>query len=398
MDIARLLSDQAQAFITDNQFRDSTDLMLAQGGPEGIPMRDLVQQIKGRQVAREKIPSWYSNPRIIYGASKSLEQCSSEITATYKREIISSGQTLVDLTGGFGVDSYFMGQKFQQITLLEPDALLCQLVKNNFSVLGFDQAQVVNMKAEDFLVSAAESVDLIYVDPDRRPGARREFRVEDCEPNVIDLLPVLFERTSRLMIKLSPMFDIDAALTIFPQTKAVHVVSVRNECKELILLLERGYKGKPKMVAADFMNNQQWRILDYQLDQEKDASSRFSKPLKYLYQPNASIMKLGPYKWIGEKFQLYKLNPNSHLYTADHLVGDFPGRIFGIEWVSPYKPKILAKMLPGKANVSTRNFTIDVKTIRKQCKLSDGGEDYLFATRDYQGKPIVINGHKLSSE
>lgn len=394
MNFAELLSERAQAFILENQFLEPARVMLERKAPAGLSLRDLVQQIKGRQVARNKISSWYNAPEVLYGETKSLEQCSSELTARYKGTLIS-GVSLIDLTGGLGVDTHFLGQQFQRVSYNDPDPNLCTLAQHNFQAVGSNHVQVVNKNASSYLKDSNAKVDWIYLDPDRRQGGGRKYRVEDCRPNVIELLPLMFSRASRVMIKLSPMLDLTSFLSSVHPTKSVHAISVKNECKELVFILERDYQGPVEMTAANFTRSQ-WQTMSFNTLQEKGAQSTFSQPQSYLYEPNSSLMKLAPFNWIGQKYHLQKLHPNSHLYTSDELLLEFPGRVFKIEWVSSYRPRQIKKLLSGKANVAVRNFPSDVKTIRRECGLSDGGTDYLFATSGPDGQPMVINGQKVS--
>ena len=397
MEFTELLSERAQAFILENQFLEPARVMLEQKAPAGLSLRDLVQQIKGKQVARNKIPSWYNVPKVLYGETKSLEQCSSELTARYKGSLIS-GVSLVDLTGGLGVDTHFLGQQFRRVEYNDPDPILCSLAQHNFQAVGADHIQVVNKNARSYLEDFNTTVDWIYLDPDRRQGGGRKYRVEDCRPNVIELMPLIFSRTSCVMIKLSPMLDLTSFLSRFQQTKSVHVISVKNECKELVFILERNYQGPVEMTAANFTSHDQWQKISYLEFQERDAQSTFSEPQRYLYEPNSSLMKLAPFKWIGQKYNIQKLHPNSHLYTSQELLFEFPGRIFEIKWVSSYRPRQIKKLVSGKANVVVRNFPSDVKTIRKECGLTDGGKDYLFATTGPGGQLLVINGQKVTEK
>ncbi|GJM28178.1 MAG: hypothetical protein DHS20C17_08130 [Cyclobacteriaceae bacterium] len=393
MDIAGLLSDQAQAFIHQYQCLNPSDLMLSKKCPDGVLLRELVQQIKGRQIAQSKIPNWYTTPGILFGESKSLEQCSSEKTASYKQRLIS-GTTLVDLTGGLGVDSYFLGTQFSRVDYVEPDPLLCKLAENNFKALKAHHIRVVCQTAEGYLKDLSNPVDWVYIDPDRRTAGRRQHQIQDCRPRVDDLLTEILRRTNQVMIKFSPMLDIRNAINALGQVKAVHVVSIRNQCKELVFLIQKGYQGELEMTAANFTPEDRLHLVTYGITEEVNAKCSFSAPSHYLYQPNASLMKLGAFKLICQRYQVSKLHPNSHLYTSRTLVSAFPGRTFKVQWTSDYKPRQITSRLPSKANVTVRNFITDEKSIRKACKLADGGDDYLFATTGPDGKPLIINGQR----
>ncbi len=393
MDIASLLSDSAQRFILDHQNHNLPQLMLSQRGIPGVSLRELVQQIKARTIIRDKIPSWHGIHGLVYGAMKSLEQCSSEQTAVYKSQLIFGDQSL-DLTGGLGVDSYFVGKNFNKVIYVEKDAMLCRLAEHNFGVLKAEHIEVIQGDAQQVLEQLTGPYDLIYLDPDRRPENFRRFKLEECQPALPDMLPLLWAKTNRVMIKLSPMLDIYNASSVLNNVKQVHVVSVRNDCKELVIILERDFKGPIQYFAVNFTSKGHVQSFSYKEGEDHNQPS-YSEPMEYLYEPNSSIMKLGAFKSIGTRYELNKLHPNSHLYTSDKFIQGFPGRSFEVQWTSSYLPNELRKLLPsGKANITVRNFVKDVKSIRKDCKLKEGGDDYLFATTGPEGHPIVINAHR----
>lgn len=396
MDIAALLSDPAQKFIRDHQNHNPADLMLSQKGVPGVLLRELVLQIKAQAFVRIKIPSWFNTPRLIYGESKSLEQCSSEQTAVYKSQLISGNQ-LVDLTGGLGVDSFFLGKNFKKVTYVEKDPLLYKLADHNFEALGVDNIKVVHGDALEVLPKLAGPNDFIYLDPDRRPGNLRRFRLDECQPALPGILPQLWTNTGRIMLKLSPMLDLQEVCKILGNVQQVHVISVKNDCKELVYILEHGFNGPVQFTAVNLFSGGAVQSFSYQQGEETTGPTQYSGPLKYLYEPNNSILKLGAFKLLCSRFQLSKLHPNSHLYTSNNVIEDFPGRSFKVQWTTNYKPERLRKMLTStKANITVRNFIKDVKAIRKDSGLKEGGNDYLFATTGPEGHPLVVNGHRLS--
>jgi hypothetical protein len=395
MDIASLLSDQAQKFIKDHINDDPAELMLRGHSLPGVYMQDLVKQIKAHHIVRNKIPHWFQTTGLVYGESRSLEQSSSEITAKYKSRLVE-GSHLIDLTGGLGVDSYFLSTRFKQLSYVESDPVLCAMAENNFRALGANHIRVFEKQAEEYISDITSVVDWVYIDPDRRAGNQRKFLLNDCQPNVTSIIPHLLSKTKRVMLKLSPLLDIQLVVNTLDHVKEVHVVSVRNDCKELIVIIENGYSGIIKLTGVNFLANDALQSFSFRQDQETTNEVEYSNPLSYLYQPNSSVMKLGAYNLLCQRFDLAKLHVNSHLFTSQNLIRGFPGRYFKIRWSSGYKPKQIRKMIPaGKANVTTRNFVKDVKSIRKECRLSDGGEDYLFFTRGPAGKLMVINGHKI---
>ena len=395
MDIASLLSDSAQRFIQDFQNDDPADLMLSQPGVPGVLLRELVQQIKARKIIKNKIPAWYHSSGMIYGESKSLEQCSSEQTAFYKSQLIS-GKQLVDLTGGLGVDSYFLGKNFSKVIYVEKDTMLCRLAEHNFGTLGADHITVIQGDAQQVIQQLIGLHDFIYLDPDRRPGKQRRFKLEECQPALPTILPQLWTNTERIMLKLSPMLDVNEAINTLGNVQQVHVISVKNDCKELVFILENGFKEPIQFTAANFTSGGVLQSFSYKQEEETTSQSQYSEPLEYLYEPNNSIMKLGAFKLLCNRFELNKLHPNSHLYTSNKVIEDFPGRSFKVQWTTNYKPNQLRRMLPtAKANITVRNFIKNVKAIRKDTGLKEGGDDYLFATTGPEDRLIVVNGHRL---
>ena len=393
MDIALLLSDAAQKFIRDHQDDDPVRLMLSNTGVKGVPLKDLVAQIKARHLVKSKIPSWFKNHRLVYGGFKSLEQSSSELTAAYKSQLVQ-GNHLVDLTGGLGVDSYFISKNFNRVTYVERHPGLCQLANHNFRELDSAHIEVVQGDANDILLALSSPVDCIYLDPDRRSTNQRTFRIEEGSPSVPSLLPVLWSKTGLIMLKLSPLQDIKAASMQLTNLKQVHVVSVKNECKELILVLDKCYQGDVQYFGVNFLSAGAQVVSCYQ--RENQAEPKYSNPMDYLYEPNSSIMKLGIFKWVCSSFGLCKLHPNSHLYTSNRFISDFPGRSFKVQWIEKYKPAKLRKLLPTmKANITTRNFIKDVKAIRKETGIKEGGTQYLFATTNPENSLIMINATQL---
>jgi precorrin-6B methylase 2 len=398
MDIALLLSDPAQHFISRNLDNDPVQLMLAGRGVPGIPLKHLVQQIKSRKIARDKLPQWFKTPGLVYGPSKSLEQCSSEITAWYKSQLVS-GKELVDLTGGLGVDHYYLAKNFDNTTYVEQDPWLCSIADNNFKALGAPITQVINQSAEEYIEHIQRhrrQLDCVFIDPDRRPSEVRHHIMDQYRPNIRDLLPRLWPHTQVILLKLSTMQDIKSTVHALGNVQQVYVVAVENECKELVFLLRNGYHGIIHYTGVNFTTSGQQQISFSEAAFNQTAE--FADPNGYLYQPNSSLMKLGAFGYLGNKYGIKKLHPNSHLYSSKELVANFPGRIFEIQWTIPYKAKKVASLITsGKANVAARNFPLDVKAIRKQCRLEDGGDDYLFFTTGCSGQLMVINGKRLSS-
>ena len=363
----------------------------------------LARQTEGRKIIANKLPSWAENMSILFPVKISLEQCSSEATAIYKAGLVR-GESLVDLTGGFGVDCSFLSKNFSSVDYVEQNEELCQIAEHNFAALGLN-IRVNNAESVSFLVDMP-SVDCIYIDPARRDvKGKKTADLSLCSPNLLEIRDILLEKCNTLLIKLSPMFDISSALEVFPECKQVHVVSVKNECKELLLLIEKGFAGEAEIVCVD-LDNQPRRGLSLgrQVSEHSDDACivelavksketllevNYSAPKSYLYEPNASIMKAGLFKTIAKKYNVQKLHPSTHLYTSEEFVPNFPGRSFETKRVTKVQKKEIQDI--EKANLSTRNFPGNVADLRKKLKLKDGGDTYIFAcTLNDNSKVLII--------
>ncbi len=350
-----------------------------------------LDQIAGRQKSQTKLPSWAKVVDLIFPPSVSMEQCSSEATAGYKSSLVS-GVSLVDLTGGFGVDFSFLARRFSSAVYVERQKLLCHIAEHNFKVLGLSHAQVVNDDAEHFL-AAMPVVDLIYLDPARRDGAgNRVFRLDDCTPNVVQLLDLLLTKARQVMIKLSPMLDVSQALRQLRGVSEVHIVSVAGECKELLLLLSANHEGEVKMVCVNDQN-----AFSYMLNKSVAVSAVWSGEMPvdgtlYLYEPNASMMKAGCFGQLSQHYGLHAVAPQSHLFVAERPVPDFQGRKFVVNDITTLNSKELKQKLAGvtQANVAVRNFPLKAAELAKRLRLKDGGNLYIFGTRLANGKNVLL--------
>ena len=350
----------------------------------------LARQTEGRKIIANKLPSWAENMSILFPVKISLEQCSSEATAIYKAGLVS-GESLVDLTGGFGVDCSFLSKNFSSVDYVEQNEELCQIAEHNFAALGLN-IRVNNAESVSFLVDMP-SVDCIYIDPARRDvKGKKTADLSLCSPNLLEIRDILLEKCNTLLIKLSPMFDISSALEVFPECKQVHVVSVKNECKELLLLVEGGFCGETEIVCVD-LDELGITSIASNLRKEKGEIIGYFAPKAYLYEPNASIMKAGLFKTVANKYNVQKLHPSTHLYTSEELVPDFPGRSFEIKRVTKVQRKEIQDI--EKANLSIRNFPGNVADLRKKLKLKDGGDTYIFATTLNDNSKVLIITKKI---
>ena len=373
---------------------------LGKKNPE-VDMAYALDQIVGRQKARVKIPSWASIDGIVYPPHISMEQCSSEQTARYKASIAGYGDKIVDLTAGFGVDMAFMSAGFKQAVHVEMQPQLCAISSENYKCLGLNHVQVVCSDGVGYL-HQMEHADLIFIDPARRDqhGART-YGIADCTPNVLEIIDEMLQKADRVMIKLSPMLDWQKTVADVGNVSQVHIVSVGNECKELLLEVKNGKGEKVKVFCV---NDDQ--VFSYEIGETHPFTPSPLHPFTpsplhsftFLYEPNASVMKAGCFNLISHRFGITQPDANSHLFLSDKLVEGFPGRRFVIERVSTMNKRELKEALAGidKANVAVRNFPLSVADLRKRLKLKDGGDVYIFATTDAKKGHLVMVCRKIS--
>ncbi|MEQ8624876.1 MAG: class I SAM-dependent methyltransferase [Vicingaceae bacterium] len=380
-------SSETLAFINANRQKKAAEVALSLSKKPELPKEFILNQISGYQKALKKLPFLTDFPDFIFPDPRAVAQSSSETTAKFKAELISEDKIL-DASGGMGMDSYFFSKIVSQVSYLEPNAALFGLTRDNFEVLGAENIECFQQVAREYLHETTATFDWVYLDPDRRKGALRKFRIEDCEPNVLELLPLIWKKTERLLVKLSPMLDISYALEVFHSCKAVYIVSVDNECKELLFLLEKDFKGIARIHAVDIEKTTSIEF-NYELWEEQEASATYSRPLSFLYEPNASILKGGAFNLLAKKFDLLKLAPNTHLYTSEKVVPDFPGRTIQIK--STGKPQ---KGLVKQANVVCRNFHLRPEELKKKYKITDGGELFLYACTLLEKERVFILGTK----
>ena len=347
-------------------------------------------QAFGEKIASEKLPTWYACKDIRYPQRLSLEQCSSEWTARYKASLVS-GDSLVDLTGGLGIDCSFMSQQFAQTTYVEQQETLCELARHNFAYLNLP-ITVVNDTCEQYLPSLP-AVDVIFLDPARRnEQGGKVVLLQDCTPNLVEIGNLLLQKCQTLLVKLSPMIDVESVLRHFPTTQEVHIVAVNNECKEVLLRIDaEKVCDNPKMVCVNLLpKTAQQQLFSFHRQDEAVGVASYANPMQYLYEPNAAILKAGGFKQIAGQLGIYKLHPSSHLYTSDRCITDFPGRIFAIDRITKVQRKEISDI--EKANLSIRNFPGSVADLRKKLKLKDGGDTYIFATTLYNNSKVLIIG------
>lgn len=389
-----ILSPQIKVFVKEHEADNIHSLALKAAQYPDIDFQIALRQIAGRKVVKDKIPTWYANENIIYPNHLSLEQSSSEYTARYKATLCS-GKAMVDLTGGLGIDFSFISANFEDATYVEQQKELTDIASHNLKVLKLDKVQVVNSDAIEYL-SSMSPVDLIYIDPARRDSiGKKTVSIKDCTPNIQEIESLLEDKAEQIIIKLSPMLDISLALNTLKNVSEVHVVSVNNECKELLFVKNKS-KSAPSFRCVNILKDK-IESFDFLKTEEIVTDIQYSPyPEKYLYEPNTSILKAGAYKSIAKTFSLSKLHPSSHLYTSDTLHEGFQGRKFIVESVYSLNKVDLKNLKQIKqANITTRNFPITVQDLRKKTGIKEGGGIYIFATTLADERKVLIVCRKV---
>lgn len=390
-------------FVERHKDNDVTKLRLKRFGDVGFDIEFAINQIEARQKTKTKLPSINANRGFIYPSPLSAEQATAEQVAKYKESIFAAKgyKKTVDLTGGLGVDSMCLASVSTSHTYIEMDSAYCNVAKHNFSTLGHNNITVINSTCEEFLSSTTDSFDAVYIDPARRGNDnRRIYAIADCEPNIIPLIPRVFELSPTLWIKVSPMFDITSAIKELKSVVRIYVISLKNECKELLFELNRdSVTDSPTVVCVDLDSAKgNAPIFEFNIaDEAKLANLTHSLPLGYIYEPSASILKSGAFKSVCSVYNIDKLHINSHLYTSDTLIESFQGRKFAVKEVIEFKNsniKLLKNSYPS-ANITTRNFPLSVSDLRKRLKVTDGGTTYIFATKVTGDNSVLIVCEKV---
>jgi hypothetical protein len=390
--IDQLLTTDIQFFITQNIGKNASTLALQKNPFPTIDFKLILNQIEAKSKAKDKLPTWFATPNIIFPTKISVEQTSSETTARYKASLVS-GNALLDASGGFGIDDYYFSKKIKKVIHCELNSELSTIVSHNFNALQTNNVECITGDSTDILNKLNQQFDYIYIDPSRRNDQKgKVFMLNDCLPNVPVLQDFYFNFTSNILIKTAPLLDITSGLNELINVKSIHIVAVDNEVKELLWEIEKNYVNPITIKTVNF-SKKNTELFDFQLNNSN--FSIYSLPQKYLYEPNSAIMKSGGFIEVAHHFKLEKLHVNSHLYTSGNLI-DFPGRIFEIIQSIPYSKNEMKNVLQGtKANITTRNFPDSVETIRKKWKINDGGNVYCFFTTDKNDNKIVLLCKKI---
>jgi hypothetical protein len=387
------LPEAARRYVAAHLHDDPAHLALQARRYPNLPVPELVRQIQARQKARVKLPTWADNQDLIFPPALSVEQASSERTATFKAALVAGASRLADLTGGFGADAAHFAAVIDQVDYVERDARLAQVVAYNLAQLKIENVAVHAADAAAFLKSSGATFDWLYLDPARRDQrGGKTFRLADCEPDVPRLLPLLLRHAPRILLKTSPMLDIELAIQELQHVRRLWVIAVDNEVKEVLYELGAEPAVDPERLAVNLRRDGSQQ--EFRVNRAREARSipRYAEAQQYLYEPNAAILKAGAFKSIGTAFELLKLQQHSHLYTGSELRVDFPGRIFRILATEKADGPMLKTHLgpEGRAHVTTRNFPESVADFRRRTGIREGGDIYLFATTDLRGRLVVL--------
>ncbi|MBX2843554.1 MAG: class I SAM-dependent methyltransferase [Flammeovirgaceae bacterium] len=375
---------------------DLNQLALKAQKYKDIPIPFIITQIHGRLKAKKKLPFLLQNKEIIYPKKISMEQCSSEISAKYKAKLFA-GDKMIDLTGGFGIDCLIFAENFREVHYVERDLELCEIVSNNANILGIKNLKVINTNSEELIKASKNNYDLIYVDPSRRDEHKSKVvNFQDCQPNIIELKNHILKTGTKLLIKASPLLDIKLAIEQLGNISTIHIVSIKNDCKELLFEIDNQAGISPNIKCVNFINQDKIMVFVTELNTEKNALVEYGFPEKFLFEPNTSIMKAGLFKSVSQNLNLRKLHSNSHLYTFNRWQENLPGRVFEIENIINFNKKELRKLQNlKKANITARNFPLTVQQIRKKTGLTEGGDIFLFATTNLNNDLIIIKSKKI---
>lgn len=376
-----ILNKDIQDFINANLNTDLHSLLLKKSPFLDVTMHEIVQQIKGRQVASKKFPFLLKDD-IIFPPNLNLEQTSSQATAEYKARSMK-GRSFLDLTSGFGIDAYFLSQSFEEATLVEQNSELIEIVRHNWNILN-RKANFINQNLEEFLKENEREFDVVYLDPARRDQNKNKvFLLEDLSPNLLEIHDELLKISDQIMIKLSPLIDLKYLISVLENISKIEIIAVKNEVKEVLVFIDS--KQNSDKILCRCVNLESGESpFEFIFGEEESAAANYSEPEKYLYVPGNAVLKSGAFNLISERFNIKKLHPNTHLYTSNEYVKDFPGRILEIEVVDP---KSIKK--GEQYNIISKNYPLKPEEIKKKYKLKDGGNQYLIFTQSQKGKIVL---------
>ncbi|MHB1179642.1 MAG: THUMP-like domain-containing protein [Daejeonella sp.] len=386
--------EEVQEFIQKNINKDIVRISLDKSPFANISSKELAEQIDSKRRSESKLPLWYNTAGIYYPPKIAIEQCSSEVTAKYKSTLIPGG-TIIDLTGGFGVDAYFFSKRIKRVVHCEINKELSAISSFNASLLGVE-ITYITANGLDYLKSCKEVFDTIYVDPSRRINSRKVFLLKDCEPDLVSNKDLLLEKSSRLLIKTAPLLDIQSTVKELGTVTQVHVLSIKNECKEVLYVIDKAFSESDPPIICAILTGKENLTFKFKMSEEKKFRlDTYSEPLKYLYEPDVALLKAGCFKLITSRFNVKKIHQHTHLYTSDDPGSNFPGRKFKIIKSWTYSAFLKGQKFT-KANIICRNFPVTPENIRKKLKIKDGGEQYLLFCKGSNNELLVLDCERIS--
>lgn len=398
----RPMDENTRKFIEAHTGDDVRRLALQASRFPLVDMPYALQQIEGRQKARRKLPTLYANPETEYPATLAIEQCSGEPAARYKSSLVS-GDSLIDMTGGFGIDCLFMSEHFREVLCIERNLELLRIAEHNFLLFGRRHIRCLAADSIEVVNGLTQPADWIYIDPARRSkSGQKTVLLSDCEPDMTRIIGTLQKKAGHILVKLSPMLDINAALKQLPGTTSIHVVSTENECKEVLFVIagtETDTATEPNIIAARLSAEDSTQQFRFTQTEERQAEPAYTAAMhNYLYEPDSAILKAGAFKSVAVRYGLKKLHPNTHLYTSDTLRPDFCGRIFQIEAQFSWQKTDIKQLRNTirQANITVRNFPAGTDAVRKKLQIGDGGDIFLFATTLADGTHTLLKARKAT--
>lgn len=388
-----LLNNDVQSFIKDNLNSDIPSISLKKSPFPGVSSAELAEQIDSRKRCEHKLPLWFKTSGIYYPPKLAIEQSSSEIAARYKSALIA-GDDIIDLTGGLGVDSCFFAMKAKNVTHCELNRELSAISEYNSVLLGL-KIRYLQQDGIEYLRSADKTYSTIYIDPSRRVNSKKVFLLKDCEPDIIINLDLLRSKSEFLMIKTAPLLDIQSTINELKEVSSIHIISIKNECKELLYLIDRKNCGINPLITCVLLDAGETSTYTFRLSEERNFSiTEYSEPLDFIYVPDVALLKAGCFKLISRDFNVHKIQQNTHLYTSNNLNDSFPGRKFKLKGLWSYGNFIKEKGFK-KANIICRNFPLSPEEIKKKLKIKDGGDEYLLFCTNQTKELIVLSCRRI---
>ncbi|WP_316804139.1 THUMP-like domain-containing protein [Pedobacter nototheniae] len=383
-----ILDQAVQVYINANLNADVNQIALSKNLFENISQAVLAGQITAKKKSEKKLPTWFNAANIYYPSPLSIEQTSSEITARHKAKL-AKGNTLIDLTGGFGVDAFFFAKEIKEVTHCEINEDLSAIAAHNAKVLSANNIVFKAVDGLEFLKNINQPFDNIYIDPARRAEKGKVFMLKDCTPDVISNLDLILSKSKRIIIKTAPLLDLTAGLKELGNVSEIHIISLKNECKEILWIIDKDFAGETKITAST-LNEEVKNFSFYK--SESVVEIAFAKEIligQYLYEPDAALLKSGAFNLIAERYKLTKLHPQTQLYTAVEINHEFPGRIFKIEEI--YSSSPLKKMQNLTGNVIVRNYPAKAEDLVKKFKIKADQEKFLIFSKTASGENIIIS-------